>query len=155
MKNILFATIFLLVFSCKTNQALSLPELVKEDQVRQVVENQLKGKWVLDYMTPVGGKDVNKLFQIQKPYLNFVDENKVAGNNGCNNIAGSYSVEDNKIHFDTDNFRSTRMFCEGVDETAFPKVLKTINRFTIIDNGQKLMLLTSDIVSMTFVKVEE
>jgi len=118
-------------------------------------KNELLGKWTLEYMSPVNGKDVKQLFKIQKPYLHFVDETKVAGNNGCNNIAGEYSSEGNRIHFNTDKFISTKMFCEGVDETAFPSALKTISHFDVIDDGNKLILLTGDIVSMSFLKAKE
>lgn len=143
----------LIFLSCETNKVITT-ETNDPKVIENITQNKLTGKWVLDYMTPVYGKDIDKLFQIQKPYLTFVDETKVAGNNGCNNIAGYYTTDKNKINFDTENFRSTRMFCEGVDETAFPGVLKTINKYDIINDGTKLILLTGDIVSMTFVKEE-
>jgi len=147
-----FASSLFLIFSCHSPKIISESE-TKEGTVVQN-DNKLLGKWALEYMTPVNGKDVKQLFKIQKPYLNFVGETKVAGNNGCNNIAGKYSSEGNKIHFETDKFISTRMFCEGVDETAFPNALKTINTYTVTENGEKLLLLTGDIVSMSFVKSE-
>ena len=86
------------------------------------------------------------------PYLTFVDDEKVAGNNGCNNIAGTYSLNGRMLLFDTEKFISTRMFCEGVDEAAFVNALKTINGYGVINDGTKLVLLTGDIVSMSFVK---
>src|SRR5690625_6832504 len=61
----------------------------------------------------VDGKNVQQLYKIQMPYLTFVDETKVAGNNGCNNIAGSYTLDGKSISFHTDDFKSTRMFCQG------------------------------------------
>ena len=144
---------FLLIFSCSSQKINSNSETEKIETVK--INENLLGKWTLEYMSPVNGKEAKQLFKIQKPYLNFVDATKVAGNNGCNNIAGEYSAKDNEIHFDTEKFISTKMFCEGVDETAFPNALKTINRYDVIHDGNKLVLLTGDIVTMSFVKVEE
>lgn len=144
---IAFALISFFIFSCNPQKAVSQNE-PKADSYK----NELLGKWTLEYMSPVNGKDAKQLFKIQKPYLNFVDEIKVAGNNGCNNIAGEYRAEGNSIQFFTDKFLSTKMFCEGVDEGAFPNTLKTVNRFDVIDNGNKLVLMTGDIVTMSFRK---
>jgi len=152
---IAFALFSLLAFSCNSQKITSAPGPKSEIKSIAQDNNELIGKWTLEYMSPVNGKEVKQLFKIQKPYLNFVDEAKVAGNNGCNNIAGEYSSKGNEIHFDTDKFRSTRMFCEGVDETAFTNVLKTVNRYSITENGEKLILLTGDIVSMSFRKTEK
>ena len=44
-------------------------------------------------------ENVQQLYKIQMPYLTFVDETKVAGNNGCNNIAGSYTLDGKVFHF--------------------------------------------------------
>ena len=153
---IAFSLVSFLIFSCNSQKINSGAE--PKTDVRPIVHNndELLGKWTLEYMSPVNGKDVKELFKIQKPYLTFVDETKVAGNNGCNNIAGEYSnSEGNIIHFNTDKFISTKMFCEGFDESAFISVLKTINRYDVIDEGNKLVLLTGDIVSMSFLKSEE
>lgn len=145
---LIILAIGLVLISCKTHSPATEPDFVKFDE-------RLKGKWVLEYMSPVNGKDMKQLFQIQKPYLNFVDADKVAGNNGCNNIAGKYTADGTIIRFHTDQFNSTKMFCQGVDETAFPGVLKTVNRYEVIEDGNKLLLLTSDIISITLVKAEE
>lgn len=140
------------LFSCKSNQLANQNQEVTEEKMNNEL---LGGKWVLDYMSPVGGKDVEALYKIQKPYLVFVDNEKVAGNNGCNNISGGYSSDGKKIHFEADKFASTRMFCQGVDESAFVNVLKTINNYEIIEDGSKLILLTSDIHSMIFLRFED
>lgn len=150
--NYIIFAIALLIMSCKTQQTITEPSTENESSK---FDERLKGKWILEYMSPVNGKDVKQLYKIQKPYLTFVDAGKVAGNNGCNNIAGKYSTENEIIHFNTEKFISTRMFCEGVDEQAFLSVLKTINRYDVIDDGNKLLLLTSDIISMQFVREEK
>ena len=141
------------IISCKTNQIVektSEPQIVVMPFLKS-----LEGKWTLEYMSPVNGKEAKQLFKIQMPYLNFVDATKVAGNNGCNNIAGEYSVNENEIQFDTEKFASTKMFCEGVDETAFPTALKVVNKFDVIENGTKLVLISGDMVTMRFVKSEK
>lgn len=144
-----------LFFSCQTAKNADKNNTAESNQNEQTMKDELIGKWTLDYMSPVAGKSFDKLFGIQMPYLTFVDNQKVAGNNGCNNIAGEYSVTGNRISFDTEKFKSTRMFCENFDETAFTGMLKTINGYSVINNGQKLILLTGDIVSMTFVRTQE
>lgn len=145
-----------LFFSCQTAKTIDKNKTAAEtEQTVQTMKNELIGKWTLDYMSPVAGKSFDKLFGIQMPYLTFVDDVKVAGNNGCNNIAGEYSVTGERISFDTEKFKSTRMYCENFDETAFTGVLKTINGYSVINEGQKLILLTGDIVSMTFVRTQE
>lgn len=114
----------------------------------------LLGKWQLDYLSPTSGKDISH-FKIQKPYLNFVSNEKVAGNNGCNNIAGEYKADERKISFQTDKFGSTRMFCEGVDEKAFINTLASVNRYAVMDDGLKLIMSTDDVVMLSFTKVNE
>lgn len=152
MKLIFSLVILTSLIACKTNKIVEETSVPPSVIIPVPIDELLLGKWTLEYMSHVNGKDVKQLYKIQMPYLNFVDENKVAGNNGCNNISGAYSAKDNIIKFETDKFAATRMFCEGVDEQAFLNVLKSINRYDIIDDGNKLVLITSDIVSMTFVR---
>lgn len=140
--------------SCSTQNPTSQTEIIENSDSISKIENPLYGTWTLEYMSPVDGKNVNQLFKIQMPYLTFVDEVNVAGNNGCNNIAGSYNADEEVIHFDVDNFKSTRMFCENFNDEAFISILKTINRYQINDDGKTLVLLTSDILSMSFKKTE-
>lgn len=159
-KFIFSLTVVFLVISCKTNQvsknsSSDMPEILAQPVVFPEVK-ALMGKWTLDYISPVDGKDSKQLYKIQMPYLNFVDHEKVAGNNGCNNISGGYSIKDkNTIQFDTDKFAATRMFCQGVNEQAFKDALKSVNKFDVIDDGKKLVLITGDIVTLSFVKANE
>lgn len=156
MKALITVLSAFLLFSCSANKnVVTQQQAEKQEVTMNKVDSELIGKWKLEYMSPVDGKNVNQLFRIQMPYLTFVDEEKVAGNNGCNNIAGLYTRDGKMIQFHTDKFASTRMYCQDLDEAAFVGVLKTINNYSVIDNGNKLMLLTSDIASMIFVKVEE
>lgn len=152
IKFILSFAILVSLFSCKTNQVTEI-EVPPPGSFFEM--SGLQGKWTLDYIMPKDGKDIKQLYKIQMPYLNFVDETKVAGNNGCNNISGGYSVSlDHSIQFDTDKFGATRMFCEGVDEKVFLDGLKAVNKFDITDEGKKLVFITGDIVTMSFTKSE-
>lgn len=153
IKFILSLAISILLVSCKTNKVV---EITPTPPAIFFETSGLKGKWILEYILPVDGKDIRQLYKIQKPYLNFVDETKVAGNNGCNNISGGYSVSgDYSIRFDTGRFASTRMFCEGLDEKVFLDALASVNKFDVAENGTKLVLIAGDIVKMSFVKEEK
>lgn len=162
MKNSLLIILVLFFTGCTTQKATE-----SNQETEMSMENQntngsslvqpkdpLLGKWQLKYLSPTSGRDISH-YKIQKPYLNFVDEHKVAGNNGCNNIAGAYIADESKINFETSKFASTRMFCEGVDEAAFLTALGTANRYTVMEDGLKLNLLTDDVVILSFTKVIE
>lgn len=117
-------------------------------------KDPLLGKWQLEYMNPATGRDI-KHYKIQKPYLNFVDNAKVAGNNGCNNISGGYEADERKITFHTDKFASTRMFCEGVDEQVYLNALGSVTRYAVMEDGLKLVLSAEDEIVLVFTKVFE
>lgn len=139
--------------SCKMTKVTAHSTETESQSEVQKFDERLLGKWTLDYIMPKDGKDLKQLYKIQKPYLNFVDETKVAGNNGCNNVSGGFSFgEGNFIQFHTEKFGSTRMFCEGVDEKVFLDGLKAVNKFDITDEGKKLVFITGDIVTMSFLK---
>ncbi len=143
---LLIASIFF--FSCQTTA--KVVEENSQNPNETTNKEILFGKWTLDYLSPTSGRDISH-YKIQKPYLNFVDEVKVAGNNGCNNIAGSYSIKGHLVEFG-DKFSSTRMFCEGVDEQAFLNTLKSVNKFDVIEEGKKLVMMTDDMVMLSFTK---
>ncbi|SMC76328.1 META domain-containing protein [Moheibacter sediminis] len=153
IKFILSLAILILLVSCKTNQ---VTEIKAPPPATFFETSGLQGKWTLEYISPVDGKDIKQLYKIQKPYLNFVDDTKVAGNNGCNNINGGYSISSNhSIQFDTEKFGATRMFCEGLDEKVFLNALKSVNKFDVIDDEKKLVLITGDIVTLSFVRAKD
>lgn len=138
----------IVLFSCQTTQ--KVVEENTQNPTEMTNKEILLGKWKLDYLSPTSGRDISH-FKIQKPYLNFVDDVKVAGNNGCNNIAGSYSQTGNTIKFG-DKFSSTRMFCEGVDEQVFINALQSVHKFDVIDEGEKLVMMTDDVIVLSFTK---
>lgn len=150
MKFSLLCIASIVLFSCQTT-----PKVVEEkvqNPTEMVNHKVLLGKWKLDYLSPTSGRDISH-YKIQKPYLNFVDDVKVAGNNGCNNIAGSYSQTGNTIKFG-DKFSSTRMFCEGVDEQAFLNALQSVNKFDVIEE-EKLVMMTDDVIVLSFTKEKD
>lgn len=166
MKKIITLSIALIFMSCNT-QKTTVETTQNTEETTTVMENSenagaslvqpkdpLLGKWQLDYLSPTSGRDISH-YKIQKPYLNIVDDHKVAGNNGCNNIAGEYEFDERKINFKTDKFASTRMFCEGVDEAAFVNTLGSVNRYAVMDDGLKLILSADDVVMLSFTKVFE
>jgi heat shock protein HslJ len=166
MKNSIFLFAFSILscmMSCETSKS-SADKNLKTEEINPPAESSsssfvqpkdpLLGKWKLEYISPTSGRDINH-YKIQKPYLNFVDNTKVAGNNGCNNIAGEYEFDDQKIQFKTDKFGSTRMFCENLDEKAFINALASVNRWAVMEDGIKLVLSADDVVMMSFTKVFE
>ncbi|HUH34539.1 MAG TPA: META domain-containing protein [Moheibacter sp.] len=155
MREVILGLLVFITAACQSQKIVA--EMPTENPIENAAQssNELLGKWTLEYMSPVDGKNVKDLYKMQMPYLNFVDQNKVAGNNGCNNIAGSYQSENKSIQFHTNTWASTRMFCQNVNEAAFLNALKTINRYSLVDDGQRLMLMTSDIATMILVKTEE
>lgn len=74
-----------------------------------------------------------------KAKMTFTDQGAVSGNNGCNNIKGSYSpVHD---HLNLSELASTRMACSGtaqLEERAFNQALEKIEHFLV--EGQALYL---------------
>lgn len=144
---------FLISCAVKQNTHLPTPMETSETQPDTQSENPLLGKWTLEFLSPVAGKDIHH-FKIQKPYINFVDNNQLAGNNGCNNFAGYYTLEGDVIDFKTEGFKSTKMHCEGLDEEAFIKGLKMVNRFAVYRDS-KLALMAGDAIMLSFVKETE
>lgn len=82
----------------------------------------------------------NKMQEIQtKAFIKLDEEKKRAGGNGsCNTYGSSLIVVGNSISFG--NIFSTKMFCEGVQQTEdlFLRQLENVNRFAI--KGKNLLL---------------
>ena len=57
-----------------------------------------------------------------------INEKRFAGNGGCNQINGNYSVDKNNIHFS--EVISTKMSCEDIAfENTFLDLLNKVDRF--------------------------
>jgi len=102
-------------------------------------------RWVL---TEMKGVPVQLSGGRRDAYINFEpDEKRFAGNGGCNQINGTYSLDKKEIHFG--EVMSTKMSCEDIQfENTF---LSTLN---IIDNyeqrGDELLLKKKKEVLLRF-----
>lgn len=84
-----------------------------------------------------------------KAFIKFNREKKSAGGNGsCNTFGSSVSLQGNKISFS--NIFSTKMYCEGVQQTedSFFSLLQKVNRFEVKDKS--LLLLNGKDVLLKF-----
>lgn len=107
----------------------------------------LEGTWVLEEFIGKdrSAKSLDQRFPNKKPTVTFQD-NKVSGNNGCNNLTGAYLAVGSKITMQ--NIATTRMMCDGVDEGAFNERFNAVNKFEIVDG--KLVLYADDVKTMVF-----
>jgi heat shock protein HslJ len=79
--------------------------------------------------------------------LTFKDDGTVSGTTDCNNFAGKYAIDGNKITFS--QFASTMMACEGSQEQEFTKSLSQVDQYMM--NGNNLVLqIKLDSGSMIF-----
>ena len=114
--------------------------------------NSLKGTWELNYIT--GPRIVfDGLYPSKKPTIIFdLKENKVAGNNSCNQYFGTLKVEGNKINFKDAKMGMSMMACPGEGENVYMKTLEKIDSYSISDDGKTLNFLIGDIAIMRFKK---
>jgi len=76
------------------------------------------------------------------------EDGVVMGTSDCNRFSGSYSSVDNKLVFG--NFASTRMYCEGAQETDFLKQLGEVESYFINKEGRLVLQLKFDSGAMIF-----
>lgn len=147
---LVFASVLALsVVSCKTAGKIT------ETPVEKTVDmsKQLEGEWVLSSITTPSttGKDFKALFSMKTPSLKFeVKDKKVYGNDGCNNIHGTFEAKGGNAIKLGDKMASTMMFCEGVADRDFMEALKSTTNYDIVDG--KLLMRSGDIIVLTFVK---
>ncbi|MDM1383419.1 META domain-containing protein [Myroides marinus] len=147
---LVFASVLALsVVSCKTAGEITETPVEKKVDMRK----QLDGEWVLNSITTpsTAGKDFKALFSMKTPTLKFeVKGNKFFGNDGCNNIHGSFEVKAGNVIKLGDKMASTMMFCHGVADREFMDALKSTTNYDIVD--EKLVLRSGDIIVLTFTK---
>ena len=100
-------------------------------------------KWSLKKIhTVTGVEEVNT-----KAFIKFSEEKKSAGGNGsCNTFGSNFTIAKDQISFK--NIFSTKMYCEGVQQTedAFLKQLEKVSQFEIkgriliFYQGEKILL---------------
>ena len=112
----------------------------------------LGGTWELNYIT---GPRIafNGLYPDKKPTIIFdLKENKVAGNNSCNQYFGNLQVDGNKINFKDAKMGMSMMACPGEGENVYMKTLEKIDSYSISDDGKTLNFMMGDIAMMRFMK---
>lgn len=150
-KSLLIAVcgISLLTIGCKTTQNAQ----GKSEQTMSQNGESLEGAWELAVITTpeTSGNSLTELYPNKTPRLIFeTKENKVYGNDGCNNLSGTYDPKaDNGIKIG-DKLAATLMYCDGVADGAFMEGLKSVTKFDI--QGDELLFISGDIVVMKFVK---
>jgi len=141
MKKILFLPIAVfMLYSCKTTKA-------------KTSANTLEGTWQLNYIT--GSRIAFEgLYPENKPTITFdLKENRVSGNNSCNNYSGNLIVKESEINFRDSKMISTMMVCIGQGEQVFMSTLGKINTFSISEDGKILNFIMGDIAMMRFERV--
>lgn len=112
----------------------------------------LEGTWELNYIT---GPRIafDGLYPDKKPTIIFdLKQNKVAGNNSCNQYFGTLKVEGNTINFKDAKMGMTMMACPGEGENVYMKTLEKIDSYSISEDGKTLNFLMGDIAMMRFEK---
>jgi heat shock protein HslJ len=113
----------------------------------------LEGSWQLNYIT---GPRIafDGLYPDKKPTITFdLKENRVSGNNSCNQYFGELNVDGNKINFKDAKMGMTMMACPGSGETTYMKTLEKIDSYSISEDGKTLNFIMGDIAMMRFEKL--
>lgn len=115
-----------------------------------VKEGSIEGTWELKYIT--GPKIAfDGLFPNKKPTITFnLKDNKITGNNSCNQYFGALIMEGAKINFKDAKIGMTMMACEGNGDSVYMEALNKIESYTITDDGNTLNLLIGNVVMMRF-----
>lgn len=115
-----------------------------------VKEASIDGTWELKYIT--GPKIAfDGLFPNKKPTITFdLKENKIKGNNSCNQYFGALIIDGAKINFKDAKIGMTMMACEGNCDSLYMETLNKIESYTITDNGKTLNFLMGSVVMMQF-----
>lgn len=80
--------------------------------------------------------------------VDFLEDGKFSASTDCNRIAGTYVVKGKNIT--VSDMISTKMFCEGSQETEFSKMLSEATSFEFTSRGQLILTLSSNGGTMTF-----
>lgn len=133
----------LIVFVCMSFASCSTPKTA-------VKEASIEGTWELNYIT--GPKIAFEgLFPEKKPTIAFnLAENRVTGNNSCNQYFGALLIDGTKINFKDAKIGMTMMACNGNRDSLYMETLKKIESYTITDDGKTLNFLLGNIVMMRF-----
>jgi len=115
-----------------------------------IKEYSIEGTWELNYIT--GPKIAfDGLYPDKKPTIAFnLADNKITGNNSCNQYFGALIIDGSKINFKDAKIGMTMMACEGNGDSLYMETLNKIESYTITDDGKTLNLLIGNVVMMRF-----
>jgi heat shock protein HslJ len=115
-----------------------------------VKTTSLEGTWQLNYIT---GPRIafDGLYPNKKPTIVFdVANNKVSGNNSCNQYFGALILDGQKINFNEAKLGMTMMACQGNGDSLYMETLKKIETYTISEDGKTLKFLVGNVEMMRF-----
>ena len=124
----------------------------KSSQTNMNTTDALDGTWQLNYIT---GPRIafDGLYPDKKPTIVFdIKENKIPGNNSCNQYLGKLIMDGNKINFKEAKMGMTMMACPGEGENVYMKTLEKVDSYSISDDGKTLSFIMGDIAVMRFEK---
>jgi heat shock protein HslJ len=110
----------------------------------------IDGTWMLNYIT---GPRIafDGLYPNKKPTIVFdLKENKIYGNNSCNQYFGTLILDGAKINFKDSKIGMTMMACVGNGDSVYMDTLAKIESYTITDDGKTLNFLLGDVVMMRY-----
>jgi len=140
-KNIFVISLLLFLFlACKPTQSV------------MKTTTSLQGTWELNYIT---GPRIafEGLYPNKKPIITFdLKENKVSGNNSCNQYFGTLNSDGSSINFKDAKMGMNMMSCPGNGENTYMKTLEQIDSYSISEDGKTLNFLMGDIAMMRFEK---
>ena len=102
-------------------------------------ENELSGqRW---YILSIAGGELNLPEGAERPWIELSD-GRLQGFGGCNNLMGSYSLENDRLIFS--EVGSTKKYCQDVQATerSILDLLATVNSYKLQDD--ELQLLQGD-----------
>ncbi len=141
---IMLLSLAFIVFSCSAEQVdESIFEGDQENEATVVgdpLEILVNSMWVLIEFD--GDNIDSEKYDSKVPHLLFSsDENRFSGNMGCNQLMGSFSMNDNNFTFS--QVASTKMLCPEMElEDAFGQKVDSIGKFQFDQN--RLILMDDD-----------
>lgn len=131
--------------NCKSSKETSQKERIESEQVKSVSYMIEENTWQL---TSFEGKSPEEAGFIERiPYVVINKEKgSMGGNSGCNSFSGGVEVTDNTLKLGL--FMSTKMYCDGVPEIEFFKILEGELNYQV--ENEKLSLTKDGKTVMVF-----
>lgn len=140
---LLFAASCSLLACAAGNKTIQAPK-------NEMVKDKLDGEWELNYISD--GQTMDTLYPDRKPTISFNPATgKINGNSSCNSYFGQFKVDGRQISF-PEPMGMTKMFCGGRGEQVYMNTLKSVNIYSISDEGRTLHLIRGDIAVMRFTR---